>query len=540
MTENGGSRPPGKGHIMGETGLTTLDLILIGSYFVVVLIIGFRVAGRIQSGDDLFLAGRSLKWPMIGGSLFASNISSTTLIGLAGAAYTTGIAVSNYEWMAGLVLVFMAFFFVPIYLRARITTVPEYLEMRFDRTARLYFSAITIILTLLVDTAGGLYAGAVVLRTFFPDLVLWQTCAVLALVAGIYTAAGGLRAVVYTDVIQAVILIVGSTMLTFIVFAEFDFSWSQAKAEIPDGHLSLILPLDSDSLPWLGTLVGVPILGFWYWATNQYITQRILGAADVRHAQWGAMFGGALKLLPLFIMVLPGAMAIGLYPDLENGDQVFPTLVAEMLPMGIAGLVLAGLFAAIMSSIDSTLNSSSTLLMHDFIQTKKGQITPAHMSTYGRITTIVLMILAAIWAPQIANFPGLFSYLQQAFSIVVPPVVVVFLFGSLSRLGRGRAAVGTLLVGHGLGILLFVLGQVDIWPLHFTINVGIMAAVSAAAYLVLARGEEKLPAEQAKATTWRASEIVEPREGALAWYARPSLQATAIVAVTAVMLAFFW
>ncbi|MGF1501350.1 MAG: sodium:solute symporter [Paracoccaceae bacterium] len=523
---------------MEGTDLATLDLVIIALYFAVVLAIGLSVARGVRTGEDLFLAGRSLRWPLIGGSLFASNISSTTLIGLAGAAYVSGISVSNYEWMAGVVLVFMSVFFIPLYLRARISTVPEYLELRFDRRSRLYFSAITIVLSILVDTAGGIYAGAVVLRTFAPDLGLWETCFALAIVAGLYTAAGGLRAVVLTDALQAVILIVGSTILTIIVFAEFGFSWSAATEAVPDGHLSLIRPLDDEALPWLGTLIGVPILGFWYWACNQYITQRVLGAASLRDAQWGANLGGLLKLLPLFIMVIPGAMAIGLFPDLENGDQVFPTLVAEMLPIGLTGLVLAGLLAAIMSSIDSTLNSASTLVLKDFVEREGRILEPRALRNWGRATTLILMTVAAIWAPNIANFGGLFSYLQQAFSILVPPVVAVFLLGAFWRRGGGRACITTLVIGHIAGIALFIASQTGLWTLHFTINVGIMTALSAILFVVLASREPAPEEAKTEGLVWRPGAL-DTAEGDLPPLRRPTLQGIAILGLTALMVAAF-
>jgi SSS family solute:Na+ symporter len=524
---------------MQGADIATIDYAIIALYFIVVLGIGFWVSLKVETGDDLFLAGRSLKWPMIGSSLFASNISSTTLIGLAGAAYVSGISVSNYEWMAGVVLVFMTVVFIPIYLRARISTVPEYLELRFDRRSRLYFSGLTILLSILVDTAGGIYAGSVVLRTFFPDLVLWQTCAALALVAGLYTAAGGLKAVVFTDAIQTVVLILGSTLLTVIVFAEFGFSWEAATAAVPEGHLSLIRPLDDDALPWLGTLVGVPILGFWYWATNQYITQRILGAASLRDAQWGANLGGALKLLPLFIMVIPGAMAINLFPDLENGDQVFPTLVAEMLPIGLTGLVLAGLIAAIMSSIDSTLNSASTLVVKDFVETKAHPLEPRQVGRWGRVTTLILMVVAAAWAPNIANFGGLFDYLQQAFSILVPPVAAVFLLGAFWKRGNGDASFYTLVIGHVVGIALFIATQQGLWTLHFTINVGIMTALSAGIFAVFALRGPVPEAAQTDGLVWRPGAL-DTREGDLPVWQRPRVQGAVVLAATALMVIAFW
>jgi len=462
------------------------DLWVLAAYFAVVLIIGVWVSRQTESGEDLFLAGRSLTWGAIGISLFASNISSTTLIGLAGAAYSSGIAVSAYEWAAGIPLIILAFIFAPLYFKSRITTIPEYLEKRYDRRVRLYFSALTIALTIIVDTAGGLYAGAVVTRTFFPGLEIWQVVIAIGLFAGLYTAAGGLKAVVYTDVLQAVVLLVGTSVMTIILFSELGFSWDAVVDSVPsEDQLSLILPLGNEMLPWPGLIVGVPLLGFWYWVTNQYIVQRVLGARSLADAQWGAILGGFLKLLPMFVMVLPGAMAIAIIPDLPNPDMVFPTLTSTVLPVGLTGLVLAGLVAAIMSSVDSTLNSSSTLIVHDFMRASERGMAPADVGRAGRITTLILMVIAIIWAPMIAQFGGLWSYLQQAFSILVPPVVAIFLLGALSGRVSAQGAFLALGFGHAIGLGLFVLTQLGIWPLHFTINVGVMTAISAVIALAL-------------------------------------------------------
>jgi len=518
--------------------ISAIDLAIIAVYFVVVLAIGFWVARKTETGEDLFLAGRSLTWGVIGFSLFASNISSTTLIGLSGAAYATGIAVSNYEWMAGLVLVLMAFVFIPIYLRSRITTVPEFLELRFDVRSRRYFSAITIFLSIIVDTAGGLYAGALVLKVFFPDLVIWHTCIVLALIAGLYTAFGGLKAVVYTDVIQAIVLLLGSALLTLMILGQFGFSWEAATAGVPEEHFSLIRPLDDPMLPWLGTLIGVPILGFWYWATNQYITQRVLGAKSVTHAQWGAVLGGALKLIPLFTMVIPGALAITLYPDLQNPDMVFPTLVTEVLPIGITGLVLAGLIAAIMSSVDSTLNSASTLVVHDFVEPMRPGLSPVQVGRIGSMTTLILMVIAAAWAPMIQQFGGLFAYLQQAFSILVPPVAAIFLLGVFWRRGNGTGAIWTLGLGHAVGIVVFVLGQMDVITTHFTINAGIMTAVSAVIFVVASLVSAPPAPDRVKDTIWR-PEMARPEEPQ-PWYKDYRYQALGVVVLTILMLIAFW
>ena len=482
--------------------ITGADLWVLAAYFAVVLIIGVWVSRKTESGEDLFLAGRSLGWGAIGVSLFASNISSTTLIGLAGAAYSSGIAVSAYEWAAGIPLIILAFIFAPLYFRSRITTIPEYLEKRYDRRVRLYFSALTIALTIIVDTAGGLYAGAVVTRTFFPGVEIWQVCIAIGIFAGLYTAAGGLKAVVYTDVLQAVVLLLGTAIMTYILFAELGFSWAAVTEAVPSqDQLSMVLPLGNEMLPWPGLIVGVPLLGFWYWVTNQYIVQRVLGAKSLAHAQWGALLGGFLKLLPMFVMVLPGAMAIAVIPDLPNPDMVFPTLTSTVLPVGLTGLVLAGLVAAIMSSVDSTLNSSSTLIVHDFMRATERGMGGAEVARAGRITTLILMLIAIIWAPMIAQFGGLWSYLQQAFSILVPPVVAIFLLGALSFRVSAQGAFLSLAFGHIIGLGLFILTQMGIWPLHFTINVGVMTLISAVIAVALS-GPAPARAEIAD-TVWR-------------------------------------
>ncbi|MGY9047572.1 hypothetical protein P775_16345 [Puniceibacterium antarcticum] len=481
--------------------ITSLDIWVLVAYFAVVIAIGIWVSRRTQSGDDLFLAGRSLTWGIIGFSLFASNISSTTLIGLTGAAYSTGIATSAYEWMAGLPLILLAFVFAPLFFKSRVTTIPEWLELRFDRRARLYFSAVTIVLTVIVDTAGGLYAGGVVVRTFFPDIPIWQTCVAIGLFAGLYTATGGLKAVVYTDVLQAIVLILGTAAMTWILFSDLGFSWKAVTDAMPDpNHLSLIQPRSDEILPWPGLILGVPFLGFWYWVTNQYIVQRVLGARDLREAQRGAILGGFLKIIPMFIMVLPGAMALAVIPNLENADQVFPTITATLLPPGLTGLVLAGLVAAIMSSVDSTLNSSSTLISHDFLDAQNKE--PAEQRRIGRVTTLILMVVAILWAPFIDDMGGLWEYLQQAFSILVPPVVAIFLLGALWKKGTGDAAFLTLCCGHAVSLAFFVATKLGYWPLHYTTNVGLMTLISCVIFFIVSNAGTPRSDEELKDVVW--------------------------------------
>ncbi|MBU0726239.1 MAG: sodium:solute symporter [Alphaproteobacteria bacterium] len=516
-----------------------IDAAIVGLYVVVIFIVGFLASRNIRDTDDFFLAGRGLGFAVIGFSLFASNISGTTLIGLSGQAYAAGISVANYEWMAGLIFLVMAFITVPIFYRNRLSTIPEYFEKRFDSRIRRYISAMTIFLSIFVDTAGSIYAGALILQVFVPGLPFWPTCLGLALFAGLYTVAGGLRAVVYTDVIQAVVLLGGATALTLIIFADTGWSWQAATGALPEGHLSLIRPLDDPHLPWLGTLIGVPILGFYYWSTNQYIVQRVLAARSLDHARWGLTLAGLLKLTPMFIMVLPGAMAISILPGIERPDAVFPTLVTELLPVGLRGLVLAALIAAIMSTIDSTLNAASTLVFYDFLgERRREKMGMAGALRFGRLLTLGFMVVAALWAPMIRNFPGIFAYLQEIFSYAVPPVVAIFVIGLFWRGATPRAALVTLIFGHILGLCALIATQAGWLTLHFTITAGITTGLCALVCLAVSLAVPEKVAPDRAGVIWHRG-LVAP-DGPHAWYADYRVQVIGVALLTLAIVAAFW
>lgn len=513
------------------------DLVVPILYLAVVAWVGLRVGRGTQDAESLFLAGRGLGFGVVGTSLFASNVSSTTLIGLAGAAYASGIAVASYEWMAALVLVFAAIFLIPIYVRSRLLTIPDYIERRYDRRARVYVAALMMFLSVVVDTAASLYAGALVLTVFIPQLPLWPTLIGLGLFAGLYTSVGGLKAVMLTDVVQAVVLLAGSVLITYFAFAEFGFDWSAVRAGVPDDHLHLILPASDPDLPWPGLILGLPILGLYYWTTNQYISQRFLAAKTLDHARWGAVFAAGLKLLPLFIMVLPGVMAIAFLPELARPDEVFPTLVRDVLPVGLRGLMIAAVMAAIMSTIDSTLNAASAIAVYDLAALQDRDIAPARLLRIARLTTIGFMVIAIAWAPVVATFPGLFAYLQEVFSYAVPPVAAVYLGGIFWRGARRRAGFVALGVGHAAGLALFVGTKMGWWPLHFTVNAFLLTVVSAVALVVASRGAaDAVPAPPE--THWvREMSAVTPGQGLLRDY---RLWAGAVVlGVALTVIAFF-
>ena len=290
---------------MTEFSLSAIDMGLVVIYFIFMIGLGLYFAGRNEDAQDYFLAGRRMTWPIVGFSLFASQVSSTSLIGLAGDAYSTGISVYNYEWMSAILLVFFALFLLPLYLKSQVYTMPEYLERRYDGKSRTYFAVLTLFLNIVLDTAGSLYAGALVLKLVFPDIPIWQTITVLAFLAGAYTIMGGLSAVMITDTIQAVLMILASLTIS-VLAVHYAGGWSSITAAVEPNMLSLIRPLDDPGMPWLGMLLGVPLLGFYFWCTNQFMVQRVLGAKDTMHGRRGAIFAGFLKLPVLFLMVIPG------------------------------------------------------------------------------------------------------------------------------------------------------------------------------------------------------------------------------------------
>lgn len=470
---------------MSMFGITWVDSLIIVWYFIILLIIGFSFYSRTHTESELFLAGRRLTWPAIGFSLFATNISSTTMIGLAGSAYVYGVAVSSYEWMATLVLIFGVLFIFPFYFHHRISTIPEFLEKRFNVAIRRYVSMFTILLSVVIDIAASLYAGALLIAIFLPGTNIWITCFVLAVLAGLYTAGGGLAAVVYTDILQAVLIIMAGTILSFAVFSQYDFSWTAATDGLQELHLQIFRPAHDSFLPWTGIVLGLPLLSFYVWIINQYIVQRILGAKNINHARWGALFGASLKLLVLFIMVIPGLMAINLLPKLDNPDMVFPTLVKELLPPGVLGIMLAGVLAAIMSSLDSALNSASTLIVIDLIKPLRPHLESKQLARIGKSITLGLMIFAGVWAPFISYFSGLFDYVQIALAYLIPPVVTVFLAGIFLPGTHGRSALWTMVSGHFFSGIFIILTLNDILKVHYTLITFLLFLISCFSIFIL-------------------------------------------------------
>ncbi len=522
--------------------LTTLDITAVVLYALVIFGIGLYFSRKTDDDEDYFLAGRSLTWGLIGISLLASNLSSSSMIGMAGEAYGgIGLAVFNYEWMAAVVLVIFVLFFLPFYLRSQIYTMPEFLERRFDERSRYYFSAVSIFLSVVVDTAAALFAGALVVELIYPDFPLWISMAILALVAGAYTIAGGLKAVVYTDAIQGTLLLLGSAAVSIMAWNAVG-GWDAVTAVTPEADLSLIQPASSPTMPWPGLITGVFLLGFYFWTTNQFMVQRVLGAKNLDHGRWGALFGGILKLPIIFLMVMPGTFARVLYPNLERADQVFPTLLFDLLPDGFRALVLTAMLAAIMSSVDSTLNAASTLVTMDFIKKRRPDISPHALVRIGRFVTAACMVFAIAWSPVIVGFDTLWSYLQTTLAYVAPPALALFILGVFWRRANGNSALAGLVAGHLAALVFLALSITGVLRFQFLYLPPILLAISMVTMAVVSLRGAPPPLEKTEGLMWTPSfwrAETEALRTVPAWK-NYRLQSAVLLALTALVVGIFW
>lgn len=453
------------------SALHATELMLVAVYlagtFWLALSFGRRRAGALDTGG-YFLAGRNLPWWLIGFSYYASNMSGASFVGLIGASYAFGVTVFHYEWTAALVLVLMALFVLPVFLRAGLYTVPEYLERRFERRTRVVYSVFTLLTLLFIDTAGALYAGAVVIGTGFPVLDLWSACILISLLAGTYTIFGGLGAVVVTDALQALVLIAGA-LLVAVLGMQAAGGWDAIMARLAPEQTRLFQPVGDDFLPWPG-IGGVVVLGLYYWVFNQYFVQRALAARSLAEGRKGAIFAGLLKVPNLMLMIVPGLVAAALYPGLASPDEAFPKLAFEMLPVGLRGVILAAMLAAIMSSLDSALNAAASLVTMDLVRPARPGMSDRALLATGRAATTVMMLVAAVYAPLIASFGSLFEYFQSTLAYLVPPVVAVYLGGLLGRRLTRASGFWALVIVEPVALALFLAQEVaGLWAgLHFT------------------------------------------------------------------------
>ena len=482
--------------------VTGLDIGILIAYLLLSRIIPLLLSGKNENSDDYFLGGRQFIWPFVGLSLVATNMSGATYVGLAGAGYSQGISVYAYEWMTTVILVVFIFFLLPFYLRSQVFTLPEFLSKRFDQRSRMAFAGFNLFANMFIDMAAALYAGGIVVQVLFPVIPLWVSIAGLAILAAIYTIFGGLAAVMISDSFQASLTLIGGAVVFFLVLRAIP-SWDAVSQQAGPEKMSLIQPIGNESLPWPGLLTGVLIIGLYYWTTNQLVVQRTLGARSLDHGRWGSLLAGFVKLTFLFFFILPGTFALVLYPEIGNPDLIFPTLVFEFLPIGIRGLMLAAIIAAITSTVDSILNSASTVVTMDFVRTLRPNTGQAALVNIGRIATVGALIVAIIWAPTIAQFQTLYGYLQSILSYTVPPVVAVFLLGIMWKRMTASASFYTLVVWIPLGIVAFVLSQIlSVFTIQFLYFAGILFAISIITIVVVSLLGETPDLEKTDELTW--------------------------------------
>lgn len=477
--------------------LNTIDWIVILGYFTVILGLAWWVIKqKNKNSEDYFLAGRNLSWFVVGASIFASNIGSEHLVGLAGSGATDGVAMAHYELHAWCLLV-LGWVMVPFYMRSKVFTMPEFLEKRFSPASRTVLSLISLIAYVLTKIAVGIFAGGIVFGVLLPDLNIfgldsfWIGSVLVIVLTGLYTILGGLRAVAYTEALQTLILIVGSILVTYFGLEALG-GWSAFRASldsemfnlwkplVPSGIESTWAPVKevgkmawyfNDNYPWLGMLFAAPIIGLWYWTTDQYIVQRVLGAPNQTEARRGTIAAAFLKLLPVFIFIIPGMIALaiaqqGISPEIAktligpdgevvrvNAQKAFPLLVTQILPVGIRGIVVAGLLAALMSSLAGVFNASATLFTMDFYQRIKPDVTQDKLVWIGRIATVVMVIIGLIWIPVIQGGRGLYDYLQGVQAYLAPPIFVVFFFGIFFKRLNAKGSLAAMISGFALGII---------------------------------------------------------------------------------------
>jgi len=477
-------------------GLHLLDWIVVGMYFLILLGIAWWVIKQRQdTSTDYFLAGRHLGWFVVGASIFASNIGSEHLVGLAGSGATDGVAMAHYELHAWCLLV-LGWIMVPFYMRSKVFTMPEFLEKRFSPSSRTVLSVISLVAYVLTKIAVGIFAGGVVFSVLLPDInflgldSFWIGSILVIVMTGIYTILGGLRAVAYTETMQTIVLIFGSLLVTIFGLKALG-GWDELrqicgsdmfnlwKPLVPDGVQGTWEPVResskmawyfNDNYPWLGMLFCAPIIGLWYWCTDQYIVQRALGAPGERAARRGSICASFLKLLPVFIFIIPGMICFALAKSgqieviqntlfdsqgqllRDKAQQAFPLLVANVLPVGVRGIVVAGLLAALMSSLAGVFNASSTLFTMDFYSKFKPKATQHQLVWTGRVATAVMVLIGLLWIPVIQGGKGLYDYLQGVQAYLAPPIFVVFFLGVFMKRLNNKGCLAALITGFIMGL----------------------------------------------------------------------------------------
>jgi len=465
--------------------MNNIDLVISILYFLGIVAVGLstglkkKTVAAGNASSDYFLAGQSLKWPMIGLALFATNISCLHLVSLAQSGFDTGLLSGNFEWMASFTLILLSLFFVPFYIRSKVATLPDFLEKRYNRACRDWLAFISIISAVIIHIAFSFLAGGIVLKTLF-GVDMYTSVIVIAFFTGLYTIIGGLRAVVVTESIQTIVLLTGAVVITVICYNKVG-GWGeitntlQASGELD--KLSMLKPADDPTgMPWYAIFLGYPVLGIWYWCADQTIVQRVLGARDENHARVGSLFCGFIKILPVFIFVLPGLMAYvlaqkGMF-DISSiqtiGDDgkvvtdskaVYTLMITQLVPKGLVGVLAAALLSGLMSQISGALNSIATLFSYDLYKRFKPEAGDRQLVSVGRISAAVALVASIGLLPLLNRYESLFNGINDIIAHIAPPITTVFLLGIFWKKASAKSAQYTLWLGSLLGATVFVLNK---------------------------------------------------------------------------------
>jgi SSS family solute:Na+ symporter len=470
--------------------LDTLDWISISLYFLILVgIVLWVIRKKEDNTEDYFLAGRNVGWFVVGASIFASNIGSEHVVGLAGTGASNKLPLLIYEIQAWVVLI-LGWVFLPFYARSGVFTMPEFLEKRFDARSRWLLSIFSIVAYVLTKISVTIYAGGVVVSALL-GIDFWTGAIVTVILTGIYTILGGMRAVVYTETLQAVLLIIGAAILTYIGLDRVG-GWRSMQETLGPEYFNMWRPATDPDFPWPSLLITSTIVGIWYWCTDQYIVQRALTARNIKEGRRGTIFGALLKLLPVFLFLIPGVIALTLKMRGElhwdNPDEAFPVLMSNLLPSGLRGLVAAGLLAALMSSLASVFNSCSTLFTVDIYKKLRPNAPEKKLVRTGQIATVFVVIIGIIWIPIMANISGvLYEYLQSVQSYIAPPITAVFILGIFYKRINAIGALSTLVMGIVVAFTRIVLELIkdDLDPDGFLFKMGDMNFLSFGAWFFL-------------------------------------------------------
>jgi SSS family solute:Na+ symporter len=560
-------------HIMAQAvGFHYLDWTVLGIFVAIMVgIVIWVMMQKEETSADYFLAGRNAGWLVIGASIFASNIGSEHLVGLAGAGAKSGMAMAHWEMTAWLILV-LGWVFVPFYSRSGVYTMPEFLEKRYGPHSRTMLSLISLVSYVLTKVAVTVFAGGMVFKTVlgieflkiggFQVDFFWVGAIGLVIITGIYTVIGGMKSVLYTSVLQTPILFISSFMLVYIGLKQLG-GWGEleliCRGELTaqgDSMMGLMRSSKDADFPWAGIIFGVPIIGFWYWCTDQYIVQRVLSGRDQTQSRRGAIFGAYLKLFPVFLFLVPGMIAFALSKKgllvLDSPDSAYPTLVRDILPIGFKGLVVGGLLAALMSSLASLFNSSAMLFTVDFYQKYRPQASEKQLVLVGRTATVVVVLLGILWIPVMRNIGSvLFVYLQSVQALLAPGIAAVFVMGVFWRRTTSAAGLTGLIVGFVVGMFRLVLDvfkdsltegallqqiQSINW-LYFCIYLFLLCI---AAIAVVSLWTTKPRLEQLEGVTYGSATEKQKHETRNSWNLWDVIHSAVIIGITVVFYWYFW